>query len=149
MRTLLPLLLLATSALGCGDDQDPGGAATLWNRIHAENYRTWSRAPGYPTRRESDAPHSDAVDIYVNPVVASALAAGRPLAAWPVGSLIVKDGYSGSTHEIVAAMERRADGWYWAEWRASGSSIYSGRPSLCIDCHAAGSDGVRAFALPR
>ena len=47
------------------------------------------------------------------------------------------------------AMERRSDGWYWAEWRASGSSIYSGRPSLCIDCHALGSDSVLAFSLPR
>lgn len=145
-RTLLALALLAA---GCGDDQDPGGAATLLSRIRAANYRGWSRAPGYPTRRVSNAPHSDAVDIYVNDVVQRALTAGAPLSAWPVGAIIVKDGYSGATHRLIAAMEKRADGWYWAEWNADGTSIYSGRPSLCIDCHASGSDGVRAFALPR
>lgn len=149
MRTILAVTALAALLQGCGDDQDPSGAQALWQRLQAANYRGWSRAPGYATRRASDAPHSDAVDIYVNDVVQRALAGGVPLSAWPVGSLIVKDGFSGSTHEIVAAMERRADGWYWAEWRASGSSLYSGRPSLCIDCHASGADSVRAFALPR
>lgn len=149
MRRHIAVALLAALGGGCGDDQDPSGAQALWQRLQAANYRGWSRAPGYPTRRASDAPHSDAVDIYVNDVVQRALAAGAPLSVWPVGSLIVKDGYSGSTHELVAAMEKRADGWYWAEWRASGSAVYSGRPSLCIDCHASGADGVRAFALPR
>jgi len=151
MNPRAALAALAVSAVllaGCGDDQDPAGAAMLWNRIHNDNYRTWTRAPGFPGRRDSDTLHSDQVEIYVNTVVADALAAGRPLTSWPVGSLIVKDGWDSDGLALVAAMERRSTGWYWAEWRPTGSAIYSGAPSICIDCHASGQDGVRAFPLP-
>ncbi len=146
--TFVAVVLAALLLAGCTDDQDPAGAAMLWNRIHTENYRSWTRAPGYPGRRDSDTLHSDQVEIYVNAVVADALAAGRPLTSWPVGSLIVKDGWDSDGLALVAAMERRSTGWYWAEWRPTGSSAYSGAPSICIDCHASGQDGVRAFGLP-
>lgn len=141
-------LALAACIAACGDDQAPGEAQALWQRIHDENYRSWERAPGYEARRDSDAPHSDAVDIYVNEVVAGVLAAGEPAASWPDGSLIVKDGFDGSEHEIVAAMEKRGGTWFWAEWNAEGESIFSGNPSTCTDCHQVGSDMVRAFGLP-
>jgi len=141
---LAPLLLLAA----CGDDQDPAGAAELWNRIHSENYRGWTRAPGFEQRRSSNAAHGDAVDIYVNKIVTDTLAGG-PLSAWPKGSLIVKDGFDDGDFELVAAMEKRDDGWFWAEWDNEGDAMYSGRPSTCTDCHASGSDSVRAFALPK
>lgn len=135
-------------SFGCGDDQDPAGASELWTRIHAQDYRSWARAPGYETRRPSNAAHGDAVDIYVNAIVSDAL--GMPgLTAWPTGSLIVKDGFDGGDFDLVAAMEKRADGWFWAEWGAEGDVSYSGRPSLCIDCHASGSVSVRAFSLPK
>jgi hypothetical protein len=145
---VIAALVVAGLLAGCGDDQDPAGAATFWNRIHDENYRGWSRAPGYPGRRNSDAPHGDQVEIYVNGTVSAALAAGRPLTTWPVGSVIVKDGWDSDGLKYVAAMERRSTGWFWAEWRPSGSAIFSGAPTLCTDCHASGSDGVRAFGLP-
>ncbi len=107
---LSALALSAVLLAGCGDDQDPAGAAVLWNRIHNENYRAWTRAPGFPGRRDSDTAHSDQVEIYVNAVVADALAAGRPLTSWPVGSLIVKDGWDSDGLALVAAMERRSGG---------------------------------------
>jgi hypothetical protein len=137
---------------GCGGDdedknQDPAGADQLWARIHQESYRTWERAPGYEQRRESSAPHGDHVDIYVNETLAGALA-GPPLTSWPVGSLVVKDGFRGTDPYLVAAMEKRADGWYYAEWSASGGAKYSGRPSLCTGCHVQGQDNLRAFPLP-
>lgn len=153
MRALLrPLALVSTLALaaaatGCGDDQDPEGAQELWDRIHAQGYRSFDRAPGYPSRAPTSAPHGDAVDIYVNDVIATGLAAGG-LTAWPKGSLIVKDGWEGSDLSIVAAMEKRDDGWFWVEWDGDGESHYSGKPDICIDCHSSGSDGVRAFSLP-
>lgn len=133
---------------GCGDDQRPQAAAELWDRIHADGYRQWARAPGYEARRSSDAPHGGAVDIYVNDVVAKALAAEGSLAAWPEGSLVVKDGFDGDSFELVAAMEKRDGSWFWAEYDSEGSASHSGGPSVCTDCHASGADFVRAFSLP-
>jgi len=146
-RLLIVAACLATASSACGDDQDPEGAAELWDRIHTAEYRSWQRAPGYETRRDSDAPHSEAVDIYVNDVIAAALAAEESFTAWPTGSLIVKDGFDGEL-EIVAAMEKRQDGWYWVEWDAEGSSDYSGKPDICTGCHQSGADYVRAFDFP-
>ena len=146
----LPLLATALAALllaGCGDNQDPSGADELWTRIHDEKYTSWMRAPGYASRTPSAAPHGDEVEIFVDDVVASALAGGA-ISAWPEGSLIVKDGYSGGEPHLVAAMEKRKGGWYWAEWDPDGSASFSGEPTICTDCHASGSDFVRAFALP-
>jgi hypothetical protein len=146
--TLAAAVSIAAAVAGCGDDQDPQGAEALWERIHAEDYRSWSRAPGYESRRQSSAPHGNEVDIYVNATMDDALGAGAPLASWPDGSLIVKDGFDGSDLELVAAMEKRGSEWYWVEWDGEGSSSYSGKPDVCIDCHASGGDYVRAFGLP-
>lgn len=143
-------LVLVTAGLtsGCYDDQAPDDAAALWTRIHEAQYRSWARAPGYATRKPTDAPHSDAVEIFVNDVVVSALG-GSAVTAWPDGSLIVKDGYDGDgVLDSVAAMEKRGSDWFWVEWNASGESLWSGKPSLCTDCHASGADGVRAFGFP-
>jgi hypothetical protein len=142
------LSLAACATLGCGDNQDDDGARELLARVKAEQYRTWDRAPGYAVRRDSNAPHSEAVDIYVNDVVAEVLALGEHDGTWPVGSIIAKDGFDGSELEITALMEKRADGWYWAEYGAGGEPDYSGHPDICIDCHRSGSDFVRAFRLP-
>lgn len=148
---LVSLVVLAAAGLAaCGDDQDPAGAADLLERLRAADYQGWQRAPGFAERRASSAPHGDQVEIFVNEVVASALADGAPLEAWPVGSIIAKDGYDDDgSLTLIAAMEKRDDGWYWAEWDGeTDESTYSGKPATCIDCHASGSDSVRAFDLP-
>ena len=145
-----PTLIIAAglALAGCGDNQDPEEADALWQRIQDSGYRTaWARAPGYGSRRASDAPHGGEVDIYVNDVVATPLA-GAPLSSGPEGSGIVKDGWDGAPLELVATMEKRQDGWFWAEYDAEGSASYSGHPDTCTSCHASGSDFVRAFALP-
>jgi hypothetical protein len=145
-RVLLYLGLLCPLP-GCGDNQDDGGARALLARVQRENYRGWDRAPGYETRRPTGAPHGKEVDIYVNDVVVQAIQT-QGLKAWPVDSVIVKDGWDGSDLDIVAIMEKRSDGWYWAEYDSDGDPDFSGRPDICIECHASGSDYVRAFALP-
>jgi len=145
----LVLWLALAGAVGCGDNQDDAGARDLLARVRSEGYRDWSRAPGWEdARRPTRAPHADAVDIYVNDTLLVAYESGEPLAEWPLGSIVVKDGWSGSDLELVAIMEKRGDGWYWAEYDADGAPSYSGRPELCIDCHRAGSDYIRAFVLP-
>src|SRR5690606_3865688 len=86
------VLLLA----GCGDNQDEAGARQLLSEVRAADYRSWTRAPGYETRRESSAPHSDAVVIHINAAVEDALLAEPGvLTEWPLGSVIVKDGWNG------------------------------------------------------
>ena len=95
------------------------------------------------------SPHSDEVDIYINKTIHDAYTANKPLTAWPIDSLLVKDGFSGGDLDIVAVLEKRSDGWYYAEYHADGDPFYSGRPSLCIDCHSAGADQVRAFGFPK
>jgi len=130
------------------DDQAPQEARSLLAQVRSDNYRTWKRAPGYEQRRPAASPHSDAVDIFVNDVVAKALADAKPLSEWPEGSVIVKDGWDGSDLELVAIMQKRADGWFWAEY-FDDESKFSGKPGICIDCHAKGADSVRAFPLPK
>ena len=139
--------MLALSA-GCRENDDPGGAEDLLVEMQEAGYRSWARAPGYAGRVPSDAPHSDAVEIFVNDVLEAALA--EPGATkWPEGSIIVKDGYTDDgENNLVAIMEKRSDGWYWAEYDGDGTALYSGAPAICTDCHSSGSDFVRAFSLP-
>ena len=146
-RTAVIALLGLAFTGACGDNQDDAGARRLLEDIRAQSYRSWARAPGWPSRTASSAPHGDEVDIYVNAVVTDALA-GEPLASWPVGSIIAKDGWDGSELVHIAVMEKRGDGWFWAEYDGDGEAAYSGHPDVCLDCHRRGSDFVRAFRLP-
>jgi len=151
----VPLVVLALAFAACGQDDDHEGARVLWEKINAgPGFRSWDRAPGFPTRKPSFTAHASAVEIWVNGDVASALSSPRStaLTEWPVGSVIVKEGFSGDSRKLVAVMEKRADGWFWAEYDDGGDSLYSGRPSVCTDCHdnrKGYSDWVYAFELPR
>lgn len=150
MLRLVCLGVAASLWVGCSTkNQDPDGAAALWDQFHAAEYRTWDRAPGYPDRRPSGSAHGDAVEIFINDVLAEALAAGEPLTEWPEGSLIVKDGFEDGEPLLVAAMEKREDGWFFAEYDVDGEASYSGSPKVCTDCHGSGADYVRAFGFPK
>ena len=143
-------LLIAATMLtqgGCGNE-DPTGAEALWDEIHAADYASWDRAPGYPGRAPSSV-HGREMDLFVNDVVAAALAAGTPIDAWPDGSLIVKDGYDRGALTLVAVMSKRDDAWFWAEYQEDGEVDSSGTPRVCLKCHDAGDDYVRAFGLPK
>jgi hypothetical protein len=160
MRYIVSILCaaLALFSTSCGQDDDPDGARVLWDKINAApGFRTWSRAPGYPSRRPSFTAHANAVEIFVSKEIEATLTTPTPMATreWPVGSIIVKEGFSGVTGDsrrLVAVMEKRADGWFWAEYNDDGKAHYSGHPSVCLDCHdnrRAYSDWVYAFELPR
>ena len=76
------------------------------------------------------------------------LKAGRPAGGPADGALIVKDGYDKGALTLLAIMEKREDGWFWAEYQEDGEVEESGSPRNCIKCHDAGDDYVRAFKLP-
>ncbi len=146
--TWMVLVLAALAACG-GDNQDPPAADELFARVKAANYTNWRRAPTIPERQPSYTAHAGAVDVYVNAVVAGAIddptkmvprATQKP--AFPKGSIVVKEGYSGSKLAVIAVMERRSDaddGWFFAEYNGDGKALFSGRPAICLNCH-----GVRA-----
>lgn len=144
MRSVLVAALVLMSS--CGDDQDAEGAAALWQRLQSGNYRaSFVRPVGYERRRPSATAHGDEVEIFVNVVAADTLKRTPAPTAMPPGAVIVKDIYKNGQLKLVAAMEKRFDGWFWAEWDTAGDSLYSGRPGLCIDCHRRGEDFIRAL----
>jgi hypothetical protein len=147
-RIVAGVLSLGLALVACGDNQDPMGADALWDKIHEEGYTAFARAPGYATPKPAEGPHGDEVVVYVNDTLNTALE-GSASKEWPIGSLIIKDALAGGEVSEVSAMEKRSDGWYWAEWSLDGAAKYSGKPGLCTGCHESGSDFVRAFALPR
>jgi hypothetical protein len=143
----LGLVLCLPSMAGCRNE-DEGGAIALWEDFQAADYRSWARAPGFPGRTPSTAAHGDAVEIFINDTLVEALASGDKLTAWPEGSLIVKDGFKEGEPHLVAAMEKREDGWFFAEYEPDGEVSFSGTPRVCTGCHDAGADYVRAFGFP-
>ncbi len=122
--------------------------AVVWSWLQQQGYRAWDRAPGFATRQPSSAPHGGAVEIFVNGTVQQILTNKTPITAWPLGSIIVKDGYNGSNLALVAYMEKRSNGWLWFEWNGTGTILYQGQPGICTGCHSSGADSVRAFAFP-
>lgn len=148
MHRLLVVAGLVVFVVGCRN-QDEAGAIALWEDFQAADYRSWERAPGFPGLTPSTASHGDAVEIFINDTLVEALASGEKLTVWPEGSLIVKDGFKNGEPWVVAAMERREGGWFWAEYEPDGEVLFSGDPGVCTRCHDAGADYVRAFGFPK
>jgi hypothetical protein len=151
---LLVGLAASLPLLACGSEdeeknQAPDAANALLAEIQGE-YRSWARAPGYEQRMPTSAPHGEQVDIYVNPTLAAAVS-GPAVTEWPVDSIVAKDGWQadGQTLEVIAVMQKRADGWFYAEYDGGGSPLYSGQPSVCTGCHGQGSDQILAFGFPQ
>ncbi len=144
-----PVLALTLALLtpACGDDIDEEGADRLWDAIHAADYRSWQRAPGYETPQPTIRAHGETAEIFLNDTLVAALEQ-TGLSAWPAGSLIVKDSQKGSTPTLVAAMEKTSGDWFYAEWTAGGEVKYAGTPDVCTNCHNAGQDQLLTLALP-
>jgi hypothetical protein len=143
---LASCVLLGCSACG-GEDKDEAGARDLWARLQEADYRTWAPAPGWETRQETVSAHGQQADIFINDAVVSALLE-ESLEAWPVGSLLVKDSYRGEALALIAALEKRDSGWYFAEWNGAGELKFAGSPSVCRNCHDAADDSVFSVGLP-
>ena len=145
MRPFLAAALVA-GLMSCSDNQDSEGASALWTRLQSSSYRTsFVRPVGYEQRTPSKTAHGDQVEIFINTIARDTLARVPAPTSMPPGAVIVKDVYKNGELKLIAAMEKRYDGWFWAEWDAKGDAVYSGRPGLCIDCHRRGEDFIRAL----
>ena len=77
--------------------------------------------------------------------------------SFPDGSLIVKEGFTGTGNMLYAVMKKdseskfAANGWLWAEYKPDGEIIYNikEKGAACISCHSASTnrDQVRSFDL--
>jgi len=144
------VLLGLVATLGCSSDEiDEAGAKALWQKIQAEDYRSWTPAPGWEEPQPSVGAHGDTALIYLDDVMATALE-GPSLTEWPDGALLVKDIYDGNGESLtfVAAMEKQSGSWFFAEWTPSGKAKFGGRPEVCTNCHDQGADSVFSAALP-
>ena len=128
------LVALVAAGAACTDDQEPAKARELYTRVTSQDFRSWKRPSHYAGRTASFTAHADAVDIYLNPILADAVAKGLP-PPFPEGSLVIKEGYSGSSRKLVAIMEKRDGAWFFAEYGHDGDTLFSGQPSICTDCH--------------
>jgi len=148
---LLAALIGSTMLVACGgeDAVDAPGGRELLMRVQDANYRNWRRAPGWDSRLPSVGDgHGGQLDIYVNETVSAVVASGTSGEVLPPGSTIVKDVWDGDTLHAIAIMDKRSDGWYWAEFDGREEVSASGHPRGCIECHRRGADYIRAFSLP-
>lgn len=133
--------------------KDLKDADELYDRIHAQNYKEFARAPGFEERTLAIQPHESGedmyVDIYMNEVLEKVLKANEPIEEWPVGSLFVKETYADEELVATVASEKREDGWVFMQWRTDGVAEFAGKPQVCWDCHMKGDDMVHAFRFPQ
>jgi hypothetical protein len=136
--------------MGCdGEVVDRDGADVLWSAIHDADYTAWTPAPGYETAQPTVRAHGSTARVYLNAVMQAA-ATGTAIETWPLEAVLVKDSYDAAGNpSLIAAMEKTADGWFFAEWSALGEVMYAGQPEVCLGCHLAGQDLVLSVPLPR
>ena len=138
---------VVSSALGCGSDVDEQGGDQLLARLRADDYQSWTRASGWETAQPTIRQHGATAEIFLNPVMAAARDE-EGLSEWPEGAILVKDSFKDGSLSLIAAMEKGANGWYYAEWDASGDVLFAGSPEVCVNCHQVGADHVLSVALP-
>jgi hypothetical protein len=162
---LYALVLVGSVTLGAcggssgdGDNGHEGGsspadvatAQELLAQLHSANYRTFARAPGWPSRRSGTTQHHGAyLDVYVNSALEAAVTANGT-APWPIGSIIVKDGWgdaAGTQAFMLSAARKDAQGvWFGAEYSPSGAVLSAGHNfAECQGCHGPAKDFTLSF----
>jgi hypothetical protein len=105
--------------------------------VNIQGFAKWQKVvtSGLPT----DGPHAGKTKVvYGNAIAAKAWKGTAPL---PLGSLVVKTTGPANKPMLVALMEKRQDGWYYAEYLPNSKGGYNlafggpGKQALCVDCH--------------
>lgn len=157
LRASTVLASLITLAACDGDGAaGPAGDNDLLQQVQEQGWTDWARSPTNEERRASTAPHGGWVEIYTNEDIVAALANidGKGLTAWPEDSTIVLAGFAeekSADPVQLAIMQKRHGVWYWEQYDATNLERprFSGRPDICVGCHAESSDFVRSFPLPK
>lgn len=156
MRRPPVVILVLTVLSGCLADSpesasiDEQEARELLVELRDMGYRQWARAPGLDTRADAVGPHGAFADVFIDSTVEAALGE-KDLEAWPLGSILVCDGWSseqGARLETIGIARKDQGGWWWALFDASDRVLAAGEVEACISCHAAGDDFVMSVALP-
>lgn len=139
------------------DEPETDADRSLYDEISSGTY-SWYRdaeiLPGVPP-----SPHGS-FKLRFNQAAFNALDQTGELPegeSFPVGSILVKEIYSGNTLNLYAVMKKdpsnadAGDGWVWAEFNPDGSVAYSAskKGGSCISCHSGtpNRDLVRTFDL--
>lgn len=124
----------------------PTSAADTNTWLHTKAYLSWAKesAP-----HPSEGPHASSVLTYVNPALEASLKSGaveHPEGAAAVKEFIGADGVTGWAVAVkTSATSDSGQGWYWYETFSAtpGRHGIEGQgKSLCVNCHASGSDYV-------
>ena len=156
--TAVVLSLLAACGTNDGDGvTDSGDAGGLDAETQAmfdatetamAGYESWGQIAGWEGIQPGDTVHGDFVDVRWNDTAKTAIDddAADPM---PVGSLMVKQGYSdeAGTSKLNLTVMNKVDGygWFFASWNAAGDNLVAGSPASCTGCHDAGVDGRLAL----
>jgi hypothetical protein len=153
LATLMAGSLLLAGAAGCEEasEGDVAAAAELLEQVQSQDYRSFQRAPGWEEARQPGTigHHGAFLDVYVNEILASAIAKGKT-APWPVGSIVIKDGWSDADgKELYQISILRKDGekkWFGAEYPRGGKATEAGTNfAECRECHGKGADWILGF----
>lgn len=151
----MSVVLILNIALSFMTLADVNDADELYNRINLQSYREFARPSGFENRTQSDAEIQHffkqplTVDIYINKIIDEALTKDS-INEWPPGSLLVKDAFLDNKLELTSVMEKRENGWFYAEWNARGVAKAAGYSVPdCIRCHASGDDMLQSIHFPQ
>lgn len=129
------------AGLGCAEESHEAAAdreaVDLLGQARAAAYVDWAEMPGFDPTAPSTSPHGQTSSVYLNRVLAEAIADGPP---WPVGSVVVKDSWADGEVLVRALMRKDEAGWFYALFDADDRIVAAGVPSHCLDCHDDGRD---------
>ncbi|MCA9559670.1 MAG: hypothetical protein KC583_14035, partial [Myxococcales bacterium] len=105
----------------------------------------WAPMPGFDPHAPSNGPHGQTSTIYLNRILADAIADGPP---WPTDSMVLKEGWADGELVARALMHKDAGGWFYALFDADDRIVAAGVSMYCADCHDDGLDQLLSAPAP-
>jgi len=143
--TLIFLFTITLSIHSCKkDEKDTDADEALYNEVKASGYTYYQN--GVTLAAAAASPHGS-FKLRFNSVAHAALDSTGELpvgSGFPIGSIIVKEVYNGSSLHLYAVMkkdpsnENAGSGWLWAELNTDGSTQHSvgKKGDGCVSCHS-------------